>query len=59
MLSCYRSLHQLHQLHRLFSHCARLPDRALLKVSGPDSAGFLQGLMTNDIEELTSKQSRR
>lgn len=38
--------------------CARLPDRALLRVTGADSPAFLQGLMTNDVELLTSRQWR-
>ena len=57
MLSSYRSLHHISRASlSQWSSCARLPDRALLKVSGPDSAGLLQGLMTNDIEELSSQQ---
>ena len=36
--------------------CALLPDRAVLRVTGPDSPAFLQGLMTNDIELLTSRE---
>ena len=59
MLSSYRSLRHISRASLShWSSCARLPDRALLRVSGPDSAGLLQGLMTNDIEELSSQQAR-
>jgi hypothetical protein len=33
-----------------YSHMTLLPDRALIGLSGPDAAGFLQGLITNDVE---------
>src|SRR2546421_13110399 len=35
---------------------AHLEDRSLIAVSGPDARPFLQGLITNDVERLTSKQ---
>jgi tRNA-modifying protein YgfZ len=34
---------------------ALLENRAILRVSGEDSGGFLQGLMTNDIDTLTEQ----
>jgi tRNA-modifying protein YgfZ len=37
---------------------ASLPDRGVVSVSGADSAGFLQGLLTNDIEGLAPGQAR-
>jgi folate-binding protein YgfZ len=37
---------------------AKLADRALVKVSGPDWRGFLQGLLTQDVEGLTSGEIR-
>ena len=33
-----------------YSHMTLLPDRALIGLNGPDAAGFLQGLITNDVE---------
>jgi folate-binding protein YgfZ len=33
-----------------YSLMSILPDRGLIEVKGPDAAGFLQGLITNDIE---------
>src|SRR6185312_14951606 len=33
---------------------ALLPDRGILAVSGPDRRGFLQGLVSNDVEKLAS-----
>ncbi|KAB7645413.1 YgfZ/GcvT domain-containing protein [Polymorphobacter fuscus] len=30
-----------------------LPDRAVVRVAGPDARGFLQGLLTSDIDTLT------
>lgn len=33
-----------------YSHMTLLPDRSLIGLSGPDAAGFLQGLITNDVE---------
>ncbi len=32
---------------------APLPDRAVLRIGGPEKRDFLQGLITNDIEKLT------
>lgn len=32
---------------------ARLDDRAVIALSGPEARGFLQGLVTNDVEKLT------
>jgi tRNA-modifying protein YgfZ len=37
---------------------ASLPDRGVVSVSGADSAGFLQGLLTNDVEGLAPGQAR-
>jgi tRNA-modifying protein YgfZ len=37
---------------------ASLPDRGVVSVSGTDSAGFLQGLLTNDVEGLAPGQAR-
>lgn len=34
-----------------------LPDRAFLRVTGPDAATFLQGLMSNDIDALATSPS--
>ena len=34
-----------------------LPDRAVFEVSGPDAKGFLQGLVTNDVENLADDQA--
>jgi len=36
----------------------RLPDRALLRVSGPDWRSFLQGLITQDVETLAPGELR-
>ena len=33
---------------------ALLPDRGILAVSGPDRRGFLQGLVSNDVEKLAA-----
>ena len=33
-----------------YSLMTLLPDRGLVELRGPDAAGFLQGLVTNDIE---------
>jgi tRNA-modifying protein YgfZ len=33
-------------------HSVQLEDRGVLRVAGEDSAGFLQGLLTNDVESL-------
>ena len=38
--------------------CAELPQRSIIRVSGPDSADLLQGLMTNDIERIVSEKWR-
>ena len=35
-----------------------LGDRGVARVAGPDAAGFLQGLLTNDVESLPVGQSR-
>ncbi len=35
-----------------------LPDRALLRISGPDAASFLQGLITQDVAGLDSQHWR-
>jgi hypothetical protein len=35
-----------------------LDDRGVLRVAGPDSASFLQGLVTNDVEKLPDGQWR-
>jgi tRNA-modifying protein YgfZ len=37
---------------------AFLADRGVVSVSGADSAGFLQGLLTNDIEKLAPGEAR-
>lgn len=34
-----------------------LPDRAVIRVSGPDRVSFLQGLVSNDIEKITADHS--
>ncbi len=36
---------------------ATLPDRAVIRVSGPDRISFLQGLVSNDIEKITADHS--
>jgi len=38
--------------------CAVLPDRALLRVEGPDWRKFLQGLITQDVETLAVGEMR-
>jgi hypothetical protein len=38
--------------------CARLTSRALVRVAGPDWRVFLQGLISNDVENLLSGQMR-
>ena len=41
------------------SQCfADLPSRALVQVGGPDWRGFLQGLISNDVEQLSSGRMR-
>jgi folate-binding protein YgfZ len=37
---------------------ARLDDRALIRVSGPDARAFLQGLLTQDVETLAPGELR-
>jgi folate-binding protein YgfZ len=37
---------------------AFLADRGVVSVSGADAAGFLQGLLTNDVERLASGEAR-
>src|SRR5271166_437309 len=37
---------------------ASLPDRGVVSVAGADSAGFLQGLLTNDVERLAPGEAR-
>jgi hypothetical protein len=37
---------------------AELASRALIKVQGPDWRGFLQGLLTQDVESLTASEAR-
>ncbi len=36
---------------------APLPDRAVIRVSGPDRVSFLQGLVSNNIEKITADHS--
>ena len=36
------------------THFAKLPDRAVLKIGGPEKRDFLQGLITNDMEKLAA-----
>ena len=36
---------------------APLPDRAIIRVSGPDRVSFLQGLVSNNIEKITADHS--
>ena len=38
--------------------CVRLADRALVEVSGPDRTGFLQGLLSQDVETLAPGEVR-
>ena len=40
------------------SHYALLTDRALIDVAGPDWRGFLQGLLTQDVETLADGEIR-
>src|SRR5271169_978163 len=37
---------------------ASLADRGVVRVSGADAAGFLQGLVTNDVERLAAGEAR-
>lgn len=46
----------LRGIHQLAAQ--QLPGRSLVRVSGPDAAPFLQGLMTNDINHLTDESSK-
>jgi folate-binding protein YgfZ len=39
-------------------HTALLEDRGVLRVSGEDATGFLQGLLTNDVEKLAVGEAR-
>jgi tRNA-modifying protein YgfZ len=39
-------------------HTALLEDRGVLRVAGEDSATFLQGLLTNDVEKLSVGEAR-
>jgi tRNA-modifying protein YgfZ len=39
-------------------HTALLDDRGVLRVAGEDSASFLQGLLTNDVEKLVVGEAR-
>ncbi len=41
--------------HQPENAIATLTDRAILRVSGPQSRSFLQGLVSNDIDALTPK----
>ncbi|MFO1039106.1 MAG: folate-binding protein [Geminicoccaceae bacterium] len=34
-----------------------LPERAVLRLDGPDARGFLQGLISNDVERLTAENA--
>jgi len=36
---------------------ARLPDRTVLRVSGPGAGAFLQGLVTNNVEKVTATRA--
>ena len=36
---------------------ALLPDRAVIRVSGPDRVSFLQGLVSNNIETISAEKS--
>lgn len=36
------------------THVARLPDRAVLEVTGEDRVGFLQGLVSNDVTTVSA-----
>jgi folate-binding protein YgfZ len=39
-------------------HSVRLEDRGVLRIAGEDSAAFLQGLLTNDVEGLEVGEAR-
>lgn len=38
-------------------HYARLPERGVIRLSGPDVIGFLQGLITNDVAKVSPAQT--
>lgn len=38
-------------------YCTKLADRGILKISGPDRFAFFQGLVTNDLAQLTNEKS--
>jgi tRNA-modifying protein YgfZ len=42
----------------MHQNAAHLDDRGVISVSGADAAGFLQGLLTNDVEGLAPGQAR-
>jgi folate-binding protein YgfZ len=42
-------------MHKKATH---LDDRGVISVSGADAAGFLQGLLTNDVERLEPREAR-
>jgi tRNA-modifying protein YgfZ len=43
---------------RMTTHIAQLEDRGVLRIAGEDSASFLQGLLTNDVESLAVDEAR-
>jgi tRNA-modifying protein YgfZ len=43
---------------RMSKKSASLEDRGVVRVSGADAVGFLQGLLTNDVERLTPGEAR-
>ena len=45
-------------LETMTAPIARLEDRALIRVSGPDARPFLQGLLTQDVETLAPGELR-
>ena len=49
---------QSRQLRHASWTCAALPQRSIIRVAGADSADFLQGLMTNDIERMVAEKWR-
>ena len=55
--NCYsfRNLHTSRPRLRLFSEA--LINRSLIKVSGPESINFLQGLLTADVGQLENGQN--
>jgi tRNA-modifying protein YgfZ len=42
----------------MHKRAAMLEDRGVVSVSGPDATGFLQGLLTNDVERLAPGEAR-